>query len=54
MISAHRMTSQMMGMVPNNTGGFGDVVKATEVYARNEFTLLQEKINEKKNGFVVN
>ena len=36
----------MMGVVPNNTGGFGDVVKAAQVFVRNELTPLQERIKE--------
>ncbi len=36
----------MMGVLPNNTGGFGDVVKAAQVFVRNELTPLQERIKE--------
>jgi len=36
----------MMGVIPNNTGGFGDVVKAAQVFVRNELTPLQERIKE--------
>lgn len=46
LMSAHRVPPQMMGMMPNNTGGFGDVVKAAEVFVRNELTPLQERIRE--------
>ncbi|EMW6688348.1 phage portal protein [Enterobacter hormaechei] len=46
LMSAHRVPPQMMGMMPNNTGGFGDVVKAAEVFVRNELTPLQERIKE--------
>jgi len=35
-----------MGMMPNNTGGFGDVVKAAQVFVRNELTPLQEQFKE--------
>ena len=31
-LAAHRVPSQLMGIVPNNTGGFGDVEKATRVF----------------------
>ncbi len=46
LMSAHRVPPQMMGMVPNSTGGFGDVVKAAEVFVRNELSPLQERIKE--------
>jgi len=36
----------MMGFIPNNTGSFGDVVKASQVFVRNELTPLQEHIKE--------
>jgi len=35
-----------MGVIPNNTGGFGDVVEAAQVFVRNELTPLQERIKE--------
>lgn len=37
---------QMMGIMPNNTGGFGDVVKAVKVFVRNELLPLQERMME--------
>ncbi|TNV19698.1 phage portal protein [Buttiauxella sp. B2] len=46
LMSAHRVPPQMMGVIPNNTGGFGDVVKAAQVFVRNELTPLQERIKE--------
>lgn len=46
LMSAHRVPPQMMGMMPNNTGGFGDVVKAAEVFVRNELIPLQERMME--------
>ncbi|QMM53866.1 phage portal protein [Enterobacter sp. RHB15-C17] len=46
LMSAHRVPPQMMGMMPNNTGGFGDVVKAAEVFVRNELKPLQERMKE--------
>jgi capsid portal protein len=36
----------MMGIIPNNTGGFGDVEKASQVFVRNELIPLQERIKE--------
>lgn len=40
-LAAHRVPPQLMGMVPNNVGGFGDVEKAAMVFARNEIAPLQ-------------
>lgn len=36
MNAAHRVPPQMLGIIPNNTGGFGDVEEARRVYVRNE------------------
>jgi capsid portal protein len=36
----------MMGIIPSNTGGFGDVEKAAQVFVRNELTPLQERMKE--------
>lgn len=46
LLSAHRVPPQMMGVLPNNNGGFGDVVKASQVFVRNELLPLQERIKE--------
>ncbi|RTF38324.1 phage portal protein, partial [Serratia marcescens] len=46
LLSAHRVPPQMMGIIPNNTGGFGDVKKAAQVFVRNELTPLQERMKE--------
>jgi len=40
--AAHRKPPQMMGIIPNNTGGFGDVVKTSHVFVRNELIPLQK------------
>lgn len=40
-LAAHRVPPQLMGMLPNNVGGFGDVEKAAKVFARNEIGPLQ-------------
>ncbi len=34
-MAAHRVPLQMMGIMPNNVGGFGDVEKASSVFERN-------------------
>lgn len=53
-LAAHRVPPQLMGIVPNNTGGFGDVEKAATVFAANEiepihmmFEDLNQRIGEK-------
>lgn len=46
MMAAHRVPPQMMGIIPNNTGGFGDVEKASRVFVRNEFIPLQKRLEE--------
>ncbi len=46
MMAAHRVPPQMMGIMPNNVGGFGDVEKASKVFVTNELVPLQKKIHE--------
>jgi len=46
LLSAHRVPPQMMGIIPDNAGGFGDIEKAAQVFVRNELTPLQERIKE--------
>ncbi|WP_380184887.1 phage portal protein [Kalamiella sp. sgz302252] len=46
LLSAHRVPPQMMGIIPDNSGGFGDAVKASQVFVRNELTPLQERMRE--------
>ncbi|CNH85053.1 phage-related capsid packaging protein [Yersinia aldovae] len=46
LLSAHRVPPQMIGVLQHNTGGFRDVVKAAQVFVRNELTPLQERIKE--------
>jgi capsid portal protein len=48
-LAAHRVPPQLMGILPNNAGGFGAVEPAARVFARNELVPLQaqfEAINE--------
>ena len=45
-MAAHRVPPQMMGIIPNNTGGFGDVEKASRVFVRNELMPLQKRLQE--------
>ncbi len=46
LLSAHRVPPQMMGIIPDNAGGFGDVEKAAQVFVRNELMPLQERMKE--------
>ncbi|MDI1373114.1 hypothetical protein OCU72_09820, partial [Escherichia coli] len=49
MMAAHRVPPQMMGIMPNNVGGFGDVEKASRVFVRNELIPLQKRLQELNN-----
>lgn len=40
-LAAHRVPPQLLGLMPNNTGGFGAVKPAAQVFARNELLPLQ-------------
>ena len=42
-MAAHRVPLQMLGIIPNNTGGFGDVEKASRVFVHNERITLQKR-----------
>lgn len=41
-LAAHRVPPQLLGILPNNTGGFGDVEKAAAVFARNELRPIMD------------
>ncbi len=45
-LAAHRVPAQLIGIVPNNAGGFGDVEKAARVFVANELEPLQERFKE--------
>lgn len=45
-LAMQRVPPQLMGILPNNTGGFGDVEKAARVFAINELAPLQERLME--------
>ncbi len=49
MMAAHRVPPQMMGIMPSNVGGFGDVEKAANVFVRNELIPLQKRMVEINN-----
>ncbi len=46
LLSPHRVPPQMIGTILDTTGGFGDAVKASQVFVRNELTPLQERLKE--------
>jgi PBSX family phage portal protein len=46
LLAAHRVPPQLMGIIPNNTGGFGDVEKAAQVFARNELEPLMNRYRQ--------
>lgn len=48
-LSAHSVPPQMMGIIQDNSGGFGDAMKAEQVFFRNELTPLQERMKEINN-----
>ncbi|MGD8174775.1 phage portal protein [Marinimicrobium sp. ARAG 43.8] len=45
-LAGHRVPPQLMGIIPANTGGFGDVEKAAKVFVANELEPLQERLLE--------
>ncbi len=51
MLAAHRVPPQIMGIIPENVGGFGDVEKAAKVFVRNELMPLQSKMMQLNDWF---
>lgn len=45
-LAAHRVPPQLLGLVPNNTGGFGDAEKAAKVFNVNEILPLMARFKE--------
>lgn len=45
-LAGHRVPPQLMGIIPSNTGGFGDVEKAARVFVANELEPLQATFQE--------
>lgn len=43
-LAAHRAPPVLMGVMPNSTGGFGDVLKAAEVFDANELDSLRRSL----------
>ena len=46
MLAAHRVPPQLLGVVPTNSGGFGDVGKASQIFFENEIEPLQARFLE--------
>ncbi len=45
-LAAHRVPPQLLGILPHNTGGFGDVEKAARSFYYNEIQPLQRRLAE--------
>lgn len=45
-LAAHRVPPPLMGIVPNNTGGFGSIEGASKVFNINELIPLQQRFRE--------
>lgn len=45
-LAAHRVPPQLLGVVPKNTGGFGAVGPAAQVFVKNELEPLQHRFRE--------
>lgn len=43
-LAAYRVPPQLLGMIPTNAGGFGDVEKAKQVFVENEIVPIQTKM----------
>lgn len=46
MLAAHRVPPQLLGVVPQNNGGFGDVGKANDIFFANEIEPLEVRLLE--------
>lgn len=46
MLAAHRTPPQLLGIIPQNNGGFGDVGRALDVFFANEIEPLQQRFLE--------
>jgi PBSX family phage portal protein len=45
-LAAHRVPPQLMGIIPSNAGGFGDVTKAADVFNALEIEPLKARLRE--------
>jgi PBSX family phage portal protein len=46
LLAIHRVPPQLMGIVPNNTGGFGDADKSAKIFIANEIDPLIEQFKQ--------
>lgn len=46
MLAAHRVPPQLIGIIPTNNGGFGDVRSAMDVFFHNEITALMQAMQQ--------
>lgn len=46
MLAAHRVPPQLLGIVPKNTGGFGNVIDAARTFYQMEIVAIQERMLE--------
>ena len=46
MLAAHRVPPQLLGIVPKNTGGFGNVIDAARTFYQLEITPIQQRMIE--------
>ncbi|SKB69417.1 phage portal protein [Luteibacter sp. 22Crub2.1] len=44
MLAAHRVPPQLLGVVPSNAGGFGDVTKAREAFVQTEIVAIEKRM----------
>jgi PBSX family phage portal protein len=44
-LAAHRVPPGLLGIIPNNTGGFGAAADATRVFFQNEIAPLQQRLS---------
>lgn len=50
-LAAHRVPPELIGVVPGNTAGFGNVINAARTFARNEIRPLQDHIGQLINDY---
>lgn len=46
MLAAHRVPPQLIGIIPQNNGGFGDVGKASDIFFGNEIEPLMQRMRQ--------
>lgn len=46
MLAAHRVPPQLIGIVPTNNGGFGDIGKASDVFFRHEIETIMVRMRQ--------